>query len=289
MSVTSFIPKVWSARILDNLEKTLVYAQLFNRDYEGEIQAYGDTVHIGSLGDVKIKKYTKNSTSITPDELATTDQLLVIDQADYFAFKLDDVDAAQTRADLIQKATASTAYGFGDETDKYLAGLLAKGTIKDKTKLGDDTTPKEITVANAYELLVNMSTLMTKANVPMAGRKVVVPPEFEAMMLLDDRFVKTGAAAAEERLANAVVARAAGFDIYVSNNVPNTSGNSKFKIIGATDSQGTYADQIVKTEAYRPEDNFSDAIKGLHVYGAKVLRPETIAVATVNFGVSLPA
>lgn len=280
MSIETFVPKVWSARILESLDKTLVYANLFNRNYEGEIAAYGDTVHINSVGDVTVKTYTKNTDIADPDTLTTTESLLVIDQAKYFNVGIDDVDKAQARAELLQTASARVGYSYGDIIDKWLASLLKAGTIvKD---LGTDTTPLQVTEANAYNYMVKMKTALDKASVPTMGRGIVVPPEFEGYMLLDSRFASSSDAG-NERLVNGVVARAAGFDIYVSNNVPNTAG-AKYKIIATTADQGTFAQQVLETEAYRPQKRFGDAVKGLNVYGAKVLRPETIAVATVNFG-----
>lgn len=280
MSIETFVPKVWSARILESLDNTLVYANLFNRDYEGEIAAYGDTVHINSVGNVTVKTYTKDTDIADPDTLTTTESLLVIDQAKYFNIGIDDVDKAQARAELLQTAAARVGYSYGDIIDKWLASLLKAGTIvKD---LGTDTTPLQVTEANAYNYMVKMKTALDKANVPTMGRGIVVPPEFEGYMLLDSRFASSSDAG-NERLVNGVVARAAGFDIYVSNNVPNTSG-AKYKIVATTADQGTFAQQVLETEAYRPQKRFGDAVKGLNVYGAKVLRPETIAVATVNFG-----
>ena len=280
MSIETFVPKVWSARILESLDKTLVYANLFNRNYEGEIAAYGDTVHINSVGDVTVKTYTKDTDIADPDTLTTTESLLVIDQAKYFNIGIDDVDKAQARAELLQTAAARVGYSYGDIIDKWLASLLKAGTIvKD---LGTDATPLQVTEANAYNYMVKMKTALDKANVHTMGRRIVVPPEFEGYMLLDSRFASSSVAG-NERLVNGVVARAAGFDIYVSNNVPNTSG-AKYKIVATTADQGTFAQQVLETEAYRPQKRFGDAVKGLNVYGAKVLRPETIAVATVNFG-----
>lgn len=280
MSIETFVPKVWSARILESLDNTLVYANLFNRDYEGEIAAYGDTVHINSVGNVTVKTYTKDTDIANPDTLTTTESLLVIDQAKYFNIGIDDVDKAQARAELLQTAAARVGYSYGDIIDKWLASLLKAGTIVNG--LGTDATPLQVTEANAYNYMVKMKTALDKANVPTMGRGIVVPPEFEGYMLLDSRFASSSDAG-NERLVNGVVARAAGFDIYVSNNVPNTSG-AKYKIIATTADQGTFAQQVLETEAYRPQKRFGDAVKGLNVYGAKVLRPETIAVATVNFG-----
>lgn len=283
MSVTSFIPELWAARLLENLNKEMIYANLLNRDYEGEIRNMGDTVHINSLGAVTTKTYTRNSDIDAPEELTTSDQTLEIDQGNYFNMAIDDVDAVQAAGDLMDTAMREAAYSLSDKADQYIAGLLKTGTAGTAFKdiIGDDTTPVQVTNENAYTILVNLKTALDKANAPKQGRWVVMPPEFEGFMLLDPRFAyNTGKS--ESRLENGAVARAAGFDIYISNNVPNES-QKKYKVIASYSGAATYADQILKTEAYRPEKRFADAVKGLHVFGAKVTRPAAVAVATVNF------
>lgn len=281
MATSDFIPQIWSARILDALDKTLVYAKLFNRDYEGEIRDAGDTVHIAQVGDVTIKDFDCSTDIDAPEDVTAEDTTLTIDQSKYFNISICDVDAVQRQINLLDEATNRAGYGFSDICDQYLGKLLAtSGTAK--TRLGDDATPLEVTAENAYSTLVQMKTALDKANLPKTGRIAVVPPEFEGFMLLDPRFVQVGTAASEDRLTEGTVYRAAGFEINVSNNVPNTSG-SKYKVVASSPIQGTFAQQILKTEAYRPEKRFADAVKGLHVYGAKVLRPQVVAVATVNF------
>ena len=148
-------------------------------------------------------------------------------------------------------------------------------------KLGNSSQPINITAKNAFATLVRLKTAMDKENVPTQGRWVVVPPEFEGLMLLDTRFAGADGARAEERLVNGLVGRAAGFDIYISNNVPVTAG--KYSIVASNNDSTTFAKQIVETEAYRPEKSFKDAMKGLSVYGAKVTMPKAIAVLTATF------
>ena len=281
MAVTSFIPEIWNARLLNALRNDLVYTNLFNRNYEGDIRQAGDTVHINTITDITIKDYTRNTDIDNPEQLTTADQTLVVDQAKYYNFYLNDVDKAQAMPGLIDAAMASASHGLAEAVDKYLAGLLAAATGTITTGLGSTSTPLTVTASSAYELLVDMKTAMDKANVPKLGRKVVLPPEFEGFMLKDARFADNGGKG-ENRLENGAVARAAGFDIYISNNVPNTSG-AKYKVIASTQESNTYAEQLVKTEAYRREKGFDDGVKGLLVYGAKIIRPAAVAVATVNF------
>lgn len=287
MATDKFIPQVWSAKILEALDKELVYAQLFNTDYEGEITEAGDTVHIAQVGDVTIKDFTCDTDIDAPEDVTAEDLTLVIDQSKYFNVSICDVNAAQSKISLLDTATQRAGYGFSDVCDQFLGNLLAtSGTVK--TGLGTKASPIAVTAGNAYETLVKMKTALDKANLPKQERKVVVPPDFEGFMLLDPRFVAVPVDASQERLTEGTVYRAAGFEILTSNNVPSaTDGGSGsttvFSIVGSSPIQGTFAQQILKTEAYRPEKRFADAVKGLHVYGAKVLRPEVVAVATVSF------
>lgn len=288
MSTEKFIPTIWSARILAALEKQLVYTKFFNRDYEGEIRDAGDTVKIGLVGAPTVKKYKKGTDIDAPDDVSVTDETLSIDQSDYFNIAVDDVDAAQSKINLLESASSQTGYAFGDVTDKYLAGLLVAGT---GGTIGSKTTPKSITDAkpeDAYNLLVDLKVALDRQNCPTTGRICVVPPEFEGFMLKDSRFVAVATNDSNQRLTEGTVYKSAGFEIYVSNNAPSEKGGSGsnttvYDVIAGCDQSGTYADQILKTEAYRPEKSFKDAVKGLHVYGAKVLRTACVHNAKVSF------
>ena len=283
MAVTGFIPKLWSARLLNALDKSHVFANVVNRDYEGEIKKMGDTVHINTIGAVTIGTYTQNTDfSSGPETLATTDQTLTIDQAKYFNFQVDDIDAAQAAGDIMDKAMTRAAYGLADASDKYIAGILAGAA--DASNLVSSSAVA-LTASNVYENVVKMRTILDKANVPTAGRWLVIPPEMYALILLDDRFVKTGGEMAEGILKTGLVAQAAGFDIYLSNNCVRANSNSTdtYTIVGGVDAAATYAEQIVSTEAYRPEKRFAYAVKGLHVYGAKVVDKAQIACLKATF------
>ena len=283
MAVTNFIPELWSARLLNALDKSHVFANVVNRDYEGDIKKMGDTVHINTIGAVTIGTYTQNTDFTSgPETLATTDQTLTIDQAKYFNFQVDDIDAAQAAGDIMDKAMTRAAYGLADASDKYIAGILAGAADTSNTV---SASAVALTSSNVYENVVKMRTILDKANVPTAGRWLVIPPEMYALILLDDRFVKTGGEMAEGILRTGLVAQAAGFDIYLSNNCvsANVSDKVTYTITGGVDSAATYAEQIVSTEAYRPEKRFADAVKGLHVYGAKVVDKAQIACLKATF------
>lgn len=281
MAVTSFIPELWSARLLYNLEKNHVATNLVNRDYEGEIRNAGDTVHINTLGPVAVRTYAQG-TDLSYDALATTDQQLVIDQQKYFAFNLDDVDKAQAAGDLMDTAMGRASYSLADVSDAFLFGKIAAGGSSDNY-VGSAGSPIALTKDNIYQYIIALRTALDKQNVPTQGRSIAIPPEAYALLLQDARFTSVSGVA-EGTIVNGLVGRVAGFDIFMSNNVVRTSAATPvYSITAQVKDATTYAEQILKTEALRPEASFSDAVRGLHVYGAKVTRPEEIATLFGTF------
>lgn len=281
MALNSFIPEIWSARLLYNLNKTLVYGQqnVVNREYEGEIKAKGDTVRINSIGRVTVGDYAKNNNMAAPETLTDAQTTLVIDQAKYFNFQIDDIDKIQQYPKVMDEAMQEAAYALANTADQFIAGHYVD--VAAGNTIGDDTTPEAPTAQTAYELLVDLSVLLDENDIPPTGRWVIVPPWYEGLMLKDDRFVKSGVMPAEQRLLNAIVGQAAGFTVLKSNNVPNTAG-AKYKIVAGHPMAWSFAEQASQVEAYRPESRFADAVKGLHLYGAKVVRPNALAVLTAN-------
>jgi hypothetical protein len=274
----SFIPEVWSAKMLVSLKKALVYGQpgVVNRDYEGDIRQQGDTVRSRSISRPTIGTYTKNSTTVTAETLTDAQRALYIDQSKYFAFELDDVDAAQSAGGELTTALQEATYGLRDVADQYVAGLYTGA--QSANQLG---TIAVTTAAGAYTVLRRLRTALNKANVPMEGRYAIVPAFFEGLLLEDDRFVRVDASGSDQGLRNGIIGRALGFDVMMSNNAPLVTGDD-WAVQAGHPSAIAYAEQIVKVETYRPDDSFSDAVKGLHVYGAKLIRPDAIATCIAS-------
>ena len=270
MAFTNFIPEVWSARLLEHLDNVHVYSALLNRDYEGDIRAYGDTVHINQIGDIAINDYTGEDLA-APEELDSTMMELKIDPAKYFNFQVKDIDNAQSNPKVVDAAMQRASYNINDVIDNYLAGLLLAGV-----KSGSTITAQTLTSANAYDYLVDLGVLLNEHNVPMLGRWAVIPPWFHGLLLKDERFVGNGTGYNQAILQGGWVGDAAGFRIHLSNNVPESAGS--YSVIAGTNAAGSFAEQLVELEAYRLEKNFSDGLKGLHVYGAKVTQPDGLAV-----------
>ena len=273
-----FIPTVWASRLLTALGSALVYGQagVCNRDYEGEIRKSGNTVKIASIGDVTIDDYTKDTDIGDPETLTDEEQTLLIDQSKYFNFYVDSVDRAQQNVNVLDEAMRRSAWKLRDLSDTFLAATM-EAVVPAGNKIGSTVTPKVPTKDDAYEYLVDLSVLLDEANAPIDGRFVVVPAWFHGLLLKDERFIKSGTRRSDEVIRNGEVGEAAGFSILKSNNVPNTTG-TKYKILAGHSIATAYVEQIVDVQTYKPEKRFGDAVKGLHVYGAKVVRPTNLAM-----------
>jgi len=273
MALTSFIPKLWSARLLKNLEEAHVATAFVNRDYEGEIKNQGDTVHVNTLGPITVKDYdatAKASGIDAPEELSTTDQTLVIDQAKYFNFKVDDVDRVQSAGPLMDQAMHNAGFAIAHEIDTKIFTTISDA-VPEGNIVGNNSTA--LTSDNVWGLLIKLRNIMNKNNVPKEGRKIACSTEVVGIILGDDRFVKTGSDNAEDRLTNGLVARACGFDIYETEDIPEG------EILATVPMATSFAEQITYTEAFRPESGFSDAVKGLNVYGVKTFYANATAKA----------
>lgn len=268
MAITNFIPEIWSANILVELQKSLVFGALANRDYEGDIANAGDTVHVTGIQDITVGDYTAH-TDIAIEAASDKDAgTLVIDQAKYFAFEVDDLEKRQALGGLQAQFTSNAAYQLADVADQYVAGLMAAAagsTVPAVTTTTDKPT-------DAYNTLVKLRTALDKKNVPTTGRWVVISPDVYAQLLLDNRFI-SATEAAHDTLLNGLVGSAAGFQIHVSNNTPYDAKTKAYTLLAGTNAATTFAQQIASVEAARMQNRFADMVKGLHLYGGKVFQP----------------
>jgi hypothetical protein len=281
MALNNFIPQIWSAQLLASLRKSLVIGQegIVNKNYEGEITGYGSSVKINGIGPITIGNYVKNTNIADAETLNDTTQVLLIDQQKFFNFQIDDIDKAQQNPKVMGQAMSDAAFGLRDKADQYLASLITLDGVgqqaENVTVLGG-STGFDLSTANAYDILVDAKVELDKQNVPTEGRYVVVTPEFHGKLLKDNNFIGTGSALADGVLRNGLVGRAAGFDIYASNNIQTSveGGSTVSNIFGGYSGGISFAEQVMSVEGYRPEGRFADAMKGLYVYGARIVRPE---------------
>lgn len=261
MAIANFIPQVWSARLQENLQRSLVFGNLCNRNYEGDIAQWGDTVHINTLNNITVKPYTPGMDIADPEQLSGSDVTLTIDHGAYYNFFINDVDAVQTRPDLMDAAMRNAAYRLAVDAEQYILSVIKEGAgIKQNLMLQDENS--------LYLMLTQIKSMMDEEGVPREGRKLIIFPALETGLLMDNRFV-TGSSEANRRMEEGVVARALGFDIYVSHDLDG-------EIIAMIPDAVTFANQITKVEAYRPEKSFCDGVKGLCLSGAKVVIPEAV-------------
>ena len=280
MAVTNFVPDIWSARILTNLSVTSVAAGICNRDYEGDASV-GDSVKITSITDPTITAYT--GSDMTPEDIDDATRALALDQKQSFNFYLDDVERAQAvnGGAILATAVDRASYGLSNTLDSFVLDLMGSGA--NASNPDHQIAQAAIdTAAEAYDLLVEMAALLDEADTPQENRWAVVTPSFYGLMLKDSRFVAAGDAAGAATRANGMVGQAAGMTLYKSNNLPDgalsTDNTSKLILAGSTYAT-TLAEQVRSVEALRDNKMFADRVRGLHVYGCKVIRPTTIVAA----------
>ena len=298
MAIINFNPTLWSKGFLYNLNKKHVHAAVMNRDYEGEIRQAGDTVKISSIGRITVKAYTRNagmggtaaSPTITaierPEILQGSSLFLTISEGDYFNFAVDDVDAWQQQPKLMDKAMKEASYAMANAVDLFCNETLQTGVSGTADGNGNRLTARILGTGagddDAYETLVDLATKLHEADVT-GDMWAIVPPWFIGLLQKDVRFTNYGTAANRETLANGKIGRAAGFELSESNNLSGaTSGTLAvvggiYTILAGVNDAATFAEQVDKMEAFRPPDGFNDAMKGLHLYGAKVTRPYALA------------
>lgn len=279
MALANFIPTIWAGTLLSNLNNEHVAAapDVINRDYEGEITGAGDSVKIGMIGRIAVKDYDSSADIDSPESVDDASETLLIDQKKYFNFKVNDVDKAQSKPEVMGAAMQEAAWGIRDVADRFLLGKYTD--IAAANFIGSDGLPKTVntTAGNlVYDYLVDLGVILSENNVPTSGRWAILPPWMEGLLLKDERFVSFGTEGNRANLQNGTIGRAAGFNIKISNNVINVAG-AKYKVMAGHKIAWTYAEQIAKIEAYRPEKGFDDAMKGLQVYGGKVTRPSALA------------
>lgn len=267
-----FVPTIWSREIHRGNQARLVTQEgIVNHDYEGDITQAGDTVHINGLEPVTIKDYDRAEGLGDPERLEANRRTLVIDQMKAFDFLVDDIEKVQANADLLGAATGNASRGLVAVQDDFVLDLMVKGAATKATKALAESDEK----AFFNKVVVAGRTALNKASVTSEGRFIVTDPEGEAYLSLDPRFIANGSSESDERLLNGQVGRIGGFRVLVSNSA-KVAGKA---VIGTPDAT-TVADQIVKVRGMESERYFGTRVSGLHVYGAKVTRPENLFVVT---------
>lgn len=274
MSYSNFIPTVWSAKIQAERERQVIAAKLCWREFEGEIKDSGDTVKIQGVKRPTVGQYVKNSTVITPENLNDDSTILTIDRADYFAFEIDDIDKQQAKGSLMSAQMKEATAAMAESMDDYIYGKYAeRGTEIDCANMTSATTISKI--ASGLKALWD--------NKVPKNEEVfleVSPGFLEKILLAEISFATPNDGVITNGYTGTITKL--GLKVFMSNGIYNDDTYDYCFL--RTRKAIALADQFNKIEPYRPESAFSDAVKGLHLYGAKVIRPKELVVLKASYG-----
>ena len=340
----NFSSVIYSKKVQLAFRKSTVCGDITNSDYFGEIANQGDTVRIIKEPEISVSAYTRGET-VAAQDLADADFSLVVDKANYFAFKMDDIEEAHSHVNFMDLATNRAAYRLADQHDQevlgYLSGykqsalhanantvnnvvngtkantaagsdeLLAANKLKKgdfgnitTTSAADHSIPVAARLPGATALptatvspamvVSRMARLLDQQQVDTQGRWLVIDPVMREVIRDEDSRLLNADFGDSVGLRNGLVLNNFnGFRVYVSSNLPSvgtgagTTGtanqNTNYGVIVAGhDSAVATAEQINKTESYRDPDSFADIVRGMHLYGRKILRPEALVSAKYN-------
>ncbi len=297
MSFVNFIPQVWSKVILAALEKKLVYGSpmVVNDDYDGEIAGPGNTVHITQFGDPTISTYSVGGT-ISYQQINDYGQTMVIDQSKSFSFAIDDVDRRQAAGDMQAYLEGRAAYQMANVADQFIANKytgVAAGNVLGTT--GAPLTPQPYGGSTSHpadfyvQVLEPLKVILDQNNVPEDERYIVAPPWACSLISQTQAFISVTDMQGQpsQTFQRGFMGEVSGFgSVLKSNNVPQPvaggAGTGVWAIQAGHPMAITYGEQITETEALRLQTTIADGVRGLHVYGSKLTRPDCIAVAYVQ-------
>ena len=267
MAITNFIPELWRASLLELWRAENIFATLLDRSYEG-VATKGNTVHIAGVVAPAVKNYKANNRTTSPDAITDTGVDLLIDQEKNFDFYVDDIDRVQANGSL-ETYTEAAATSLVEDSDKFIANLLVQN--------GSEMAFSSITTGDgAFNIFRDARKKLNKANVPAMGRVAVVNAELEGLLLgADSKLTAYDTSGDTAGLRAATVGSLLGFRVLTSNNLPEVDSPQG---VFFHPQAAAYVSQIDEVEGMRAENKFADRIRGLHVYGGKVVRPTGIAV-----------
>jgi len=276
----NFLPIIYSQKVQKFFRTASVVEDITNTDYAGEIENYGDTVNIIKEPTITVSSYTRGG-QINLQNLADDQLQLTVDQANAFAFKVDDIEERQAHVNWEALATSSGAYALKDSYDEnVIANMFSNaGTTVGSDGSGTDTGFGS-SETDPTDILANSAKRLHAADVPTDNRWFLGTPEFyeqlgQASAKLMDASV-TGDGTSPLRNGNVMDGQVNGFRLYMTNNFAASSTSNYFKVMFGHMSSTATANQIAKTEVVRDPDSFADIVRGLHIFGRKVLRTEAL-------------
>ena len=293
----NFIPEIWSGKLIENFYDATVLAAISNTDYEGEIRSMGDTVNIRTTPEITIRDYVKGQT-LTVENPDKPKLQLVIDKGEYFACVEDDVDKVQSDINLMDTWSKDASERMKIKIDqRVLTDLLPDIAATNKGATAGEqsasfnlgTTGAPLTVSkdgassttSVVDLIVDMGTVLDEANCPEGDRYMVIPAKMAGLIKKSELKDASLTGDSTSIVRNGRLGMVDRFTIYVSHNLNVSSG--KYSIIAGHKMGFTFATQMTEMESLRAESTFGNIIRGLQVYGYKVVKPEAIAQAVIQF------
>ena len=293
----NFIPEIWSGKLIENFYDATVLAAISNTDYEGEIRQYGDTVNIRTTPEITIRDYVKGQ-SLTVENPDKPKLQLVIDKGEYFACVEDDVDKVQSDINLMDTWSKDASERMKIKIDQRVLtdilpgiGAFNKGATAGEQSasfnLGTTGAPLTVTkdgaggTTSVIDLIVDMGTVLDEANAPEADRFLVIPAKMAGLIKKSELKDASLTGDSMSVVRNGRLGMVDRFTIYVSHNLYAASG--KYNIISGHKMGFTFASQMTNMETIRSETTFGNIIRGLQVYGYKVIKGEALSTAVVQF------
>jgi hypothetical protein len=293
----NFIPEIWSGKLIENFYDATVLAAISNTTYEGEIRAYGDTVNIRTTPEIVIRDYIKGQ-ALTVDNPDKPKIQLVIDKGEYFACVEDDVDKVQSDINMMDTWSKDASERMKIKIDQRVLtdllpgiGAFNKGATAGEQSasfnLGTTGSPLTVTkdgassTTSVIDLIVDMGTVLDEANCPEADRFLVIPAKMAGLIKKSELKDASLTGDSVTPLRNGRLGMIDRFTLYVSHNLYVNSG--KYNLISGHKMGFTFASQMTNMETIRSETTFGNIIRGLQVYGYKVVKPEALSTAVIQF------
>ena len=293
-----FLPAVYSKKVLNFFRKASVVEAITNTDYAGELNSFGDSVQIIKEPVITVYQYERGA-DITQTKLTDQELTLVVDTANAFKFKVDDIESNMSHVNWREVAASSAAYALKDAFDAGVIAKMIAGASASSPNhiLGSDSTTDlaagtfdgtgnldigfGASEHDPIDILAHMARLLDDSNIPEEGRWFVASPDFyEVLSSSASKLLSVDYNAGSGSIRNGLVSsgKLRGFSMYKSNNIAAPTNAAGQCLAGHMSSTAT-AQTITSTEVIRDPSSFGDIVRGLHVYGAKVLRPEALVAA----------
>lgn len=287
---SKFIPQIWSTKLVIKFYKATVFGEISNTDYEGEIKKYGDKVIIRTTPDTQIKPYAKGQ-KLVYDQYESANTELNIDKGFYFAFTVDNVDKRQADIPFVEKWSEDASEQMKIKIDnKVLNDIYADahasnkgataGAISSGYDLGASGAPEGLTKLNVLDYIVDCGSVLSEQNVPETGRWMVIPNWMANLLKKSDLKDASMTGDAVSPLRNGRIGIIDQFTLYLSNNYDSVTDGADtcYNVLFGTRHATTFASQMTDMETLPNPDAFGQLIRGLNVFGYKVIKAEALGV-----------